>query len=150
MPAPTPRTLNEFPQTTFDKLRYNDTDRQGHVNNAVFATLLESGRVEFLYAPEGALHDPGCAFVIASLNLSFLKEINWPGRVDIGTGVADMGRSSFMLEQGLYQYGQCVATAQTTIVQMNESTRRSHPLSAEAVQRLNGLKLTASAAQATA
>jgi hypothetical protein len=58
MPAPTPRSLSEFPQTTFDKLRYNDTDRQGHVNNAVFATLLESGRVEFLYAPEGALHDP--------------------------------------------------------------------------------------------
>jgi acyl-CoA thioester hydrolase len=28
-----------------DVLRYADTDRQGHVNNAVFATFLESGRV---------------------------------------------------------------------------------------------------------
>ena len=143
MPAPTPRPLSDYPQTTFDKLRYNDTDRQGHVNNAVFATLLETGRVEFLYAPDGALHDPGCAFVIAGLSLSFLKEITWPGRVDIGTGVTDIGRSSFTLLQGLYQNGQCVATAQTTIVQMNESTRRSHPLSPETLQRLQALKLAA-------
>ena len=143
MPAPAPRPLSDYPQTTFDKLRYNDTDRQGHVNNAVFATLLETGRVEFLYAPDGALHGPGCAFVIAGLSLSFLKEITWPGRVDIGTGVTDIGRSSFTLSQGLYQNGQCVATAQTTIVQMNESTRRSHPLSPETLQRLQTLKLAA-------
>jgi acyl-CoA thioester hydrolase len=150
MPAPTTRTLNEFPQSTFDKLRYNDTDRQGHVNNAVFSTLLETGRVEFLYAPEGALHAPGCAFVIANLNLSFLKEVTWPGQVDIGTGVADIGRSSFTLEQGIYQNGQCVATAVTTIVQMNESTRRSHPLSEESLQRLNALKLAAPPTPTTA
>ena len=143
MPAPAPRPLSDYPQTTFDKLRYNDTDRQGHVNNAVFATLLETGRVEFLYAPDGALHDLGCAFVIAGLSLGFLKEITWPGRVDIGTGVTDIGRSSFTLSQGLYQNGQCVATAQTTIVQMNESTRRSHPLSPETLQRLQTLKLAA-------
>jgi acyl-CoA thioesterase FadM len=30
---------------TYDKLRYNDTDRQGHVNNAIFATFFETGRV---------------------------------------------------------------------------------------------------------
>lgn len=143
MPAPIPRPLTDYPQTTFDKLRYNDTDRQGHVNNAVFATLLETGRVEFLYAPDGALHTPGCAFVIAGLTLSFLKEINWPGRVDIGTGVTDIGRSSFTLSQGLYQNGQCVAMAQTTIVQMNESSRRSHPLSDATQQRLQTLKLPA-------
>lgn len=148
MPAPTPRPLSDYPQTTFDKLRYNDTDRQGHVNNAVFATLLETGRVEFLYAPDGALHDPGCAFVIAGLSLSFLKEITWPGRVDIGTGVTDIGRSSFTLSQGLYQNGQCVATAQTIIVQMNESTRRSHPLSPETLQRLQTLKLPAASGAA--
>ena len=143
MPAPTPLALSDYPQTTFDKLRYNDTDRQGHVNNAVFATLLESGRVEFLYASDGAMHDEGCTFVIANLSMSFLKEINWPGQVDIGTGVASVGRSSINLVQGLYQNGQCVATAQTTIVQMNEATRRSHPLSAATLQRLKPLTLPA-------
>ena len=36
--------LDQFPLRTRDKLRYADTDRQGHVNNAVFATFLETGR----------------------------------------------------------------------------------------------------------
>jgi acyl-CoA thioester hydrolase len=37
-------TPADFPFLTFDKIRYADTDRQGHVNNAVYATFLETGR----------------------------------------------------------------------------------------------------------
>lgn len=40
--------LEGFPFRSSDKLRYGDTDRQGHVNNAVFSTFLETGRVELL------------------------------------------------------------------------------------------------------
>jgi len=43
------------------------------------------------------------------------------------------------LEQALFQDGRPVARARTVIVQMNESTRRSHPLSDDALQRLNKL-----------
>ncbi len=41
----TPPTLDAFPLRTHEKLRYADTDRQGHINNAVFATLLETGLI---------------------------------------------------------------------------------------------------------
>ncbi|HDG9121136.1 TPA: acyl-CoA thioesterase, partial [Pseudomonas aeruginosa] len=44
--------LKDFPIHSSDKIRYADTDRQGHVNNAVFATFLETGRVEIIYDPE--------------------------------------------------------------------------------------------------
>jgi acyl-CoA thioester hydrolase len=37
-------SLRDFAVYSVDKLRYGDTDRQGHVNNAVFATFLETGR----------------------------------------------------------------------------------------------------------
>ena len=37
--------LEDFPSRTYDKVRYADTDRQGHVNNAAFATFCETGRV---------------------------------------------------------------------------------------------------------
>ncbi|MBK7896272.1 MAG: acyl-CoA thioesterase [Anaerolineaceae bacterium] len=121
--------LEDFPFQTFDKVRYADTDRQGHVNNAVFATFLETGRVEFLYNPESPLAAEGAAFVIVNLNLNLLAEINWPGRVEIGTAVTKVGRSSVSLVQGLFQDGRIVATAETVIVQMNEQTRKSHPLS---------------------
>jgi acyl-CoA thioester hydrolase len=131
--------LDDFPCRTSDKIRYADTDRQGHVNNAIFATLLETGRVEILYEPSSPLADPGSAFVIARLVLDFHAEISWPGTVQIGTRVVAIGRSSVTLEQGLFQDGQCVATAETIIVHMDETTRRSRPLSQAATERFASL-----------
>jgi acyl-CoA thioester hydrolase len=128
--------LGDFPARTSDKIRYGDTDRQGHVNNAVFATFLETGRVEILHGPGESLADLGSAFVIARLVLDFRSEVTWPGEVAIGTRVAFIGRSSVKLEQALFQNGKCVATAETTIVQMDETTRRSRPLSQLARDRL--------------
>lgn len=127
---------DDFPLRTHDKVRYADTDRQGHVNNAAFATFLETGRVELLYDAERPLASEGGAFVIASLKLNCLGEINWPGRVEIGTRVAKIGRSSITLRQGVFQDDRCVATAETVIVQMDERTRRSMPLSDHAVRIL--------------
>lgn len=130
-------SLEAFALRTDDKLRYGDTDRQGHVNNAVFATFLETGRVELLY--NEALADQGAAFVIARLELDFLAEVNWPGEVEIGTAVLDVGRSSFKLFQKVFQDGKPVAQAVTVIVQMSESTRKSQPLSERARERLQEL-----------
>lgn len=134
-----PRPLESYPLRTFDTIRYADTDRQGHVNNAVFSTFLESGRVPLLYDRDAPLAVEGAAFVIAKLVLEFRSEVNWPGRVEIGTAVASVGRSSLTLAQGLFQDGRLVATAETVIVQMDEETRRSRPLSAHAVERLTAL-----------
>ncbi len=130
-PAMTPSTppLSACPLRTQDKLRYADTDRQGHVNNAVFATMLETGRVELLHAADGPLHDAGCSFVIASLHLDFHGEITWPGQVDIGTRIATIGKSSLILDQALFQGDRCAATARTVIVHVNDGSRRSQPLS---------------------
>lgn len=132
-------TLDDFPLKASDKIRYADTDRQGHVNNAIFATLLETGRVEILYDPASPLADPGCTFVIARLAIDFRSEINWPGMVFIGTRVASIGRSSIKLDQGLFQDDRCVAIAETVIVLMDERTRRSRPLPPAVAERLSVL-----------
>ena len=133
-------TLEQFALKTYDKLRYGDTDRQGHVNNAVFATMLETGRVEVLYNPDRPLWSEGCSFVIVNLNVNFLAEITWPGRVEIGSRVAKIGRSSITIEQALFQDGRCVGTAETVVVQMNDAEKRSHPLSEWAVSQLESLR----------
>ncbi len=130
-------TLADFPHHGYDKLRYGDTDRQGHINNAVFTTLLETGRVEVLLDADGGLLLPaGSAFVIVNLSMAFRGEIHWPGRVDIGTRVKAIGRSSVTFEQALFQDARLVATAETVIVQMKEATRRSEPLSPEVAAHL--------------
>ncbi len=113
-----------FPLWARDVLRYGDTDRQGHVNNAVFATFCETGRVQFLIP----LLPVGCSFVIARLILDYRAEIMWPGEVDIGTTVLAVGRSSFTLGQGLFVAERCVASAQSVMVLTDDETRRSTPL----------------------
>ena len=132
----TPLTLDDFPSRTYDKIRYADTDRQGHVNNAVFSTFLETGRVAFLYHPEHPVLADGASFVIASLHLDFLREITWPGQVDIGTGVVRIGSSSLTLLQQLFQHDRCVASAKTVIVQVDDATGRSKPLTQKAKEQL--------------
>jgi acyl-CoA thioester hydrolase len=121
---------------TKDVVRYADTDRQGHVNNAVFATFFESGRVAILYAPTAPLAPDGGSFVIAHLTLDFLAEIRWPSEVSIGTTVLAIGRSSVTLGQGLFVEERCVATAETVIVLTDLATRKSQPLPDQARAQL--------------
>lgn len=128
--------LKDFPFITYDKIRYSDTDRQGHVNNAVFSTYLETGRVEFLYDKDFPFAENKSSFVIASLHINFKKEILWPGKVDIGTGIVRIGNSSIKLYQKLFQNHQCVADAETIIVQVDNITTSSMTLDEEVRQKL--------------
>ncbi len=139
-PASAALTLADYPIRTSDKIRYADTDRQGHVNNAVFSTFIETARAEIIYDRAAPLVEPGTSFVIARLALDFRAEINWPGTVTIGTRVAEIGRSSFRLEHGLFQDERCVATAEVVIVQVDDATRKSRALAAAAVARLAALQ----------
>ena len=129
--------LTDFPLKTFDKLRYGDTDRQGHINNAVFSTFLETGRVELLINADPPILSEGASFVIASLKLNFIKEMKWPGQVDIGTGIIRIGSSSITIYQKLFQNGVTVADAETVIVQVDDKQAKSKPLSDEAKATLN-------------
>lgn len=140
-----PITLTErasFRTWTQDKLRYADTDRQGHINNAVFATFFESGRVAFLYDPKVPLAPPGCEFVIARLVIDFRNELRWPGTVDIGSVVIGVGRSSITVGQGIFSGDACVATGETVVVLTDATTRRSTPLPEDVRARFAALSGT--------
>ena len=117
--------LDQYPKHTNEKLRYCDTDRQGHINNAVYSTLCESGRVGFLYDATQPFIQTGTQFVIVRLEINFIEEMNWPGEVIIGSGVSQVGRSSFNLLQGIFLDGNCMATSESVIVLLNEKKRKS-------------------------
>jgi len=135
------RPLEDYPSRTSADIRYSDLDRQGHVNNAVFATFSEIGRVAFLYDPARPLAPEGASFVIARLLINFHAEVFWPGTVEIGTGVLTLGRSSMTLQQGMFNSGRLVASAEAVIVMLDGQTRRSMPLPPRTVEILRGLQL---------
>ena len=104
--------LTDFPFVTTDKVRYNDTDRQGHVNNAVFATYMELARVEVLHHSDLGLREDGASLVLARLVIDFRAEIHFPGEVQIGTRVGKVGRSSIArLKTPSFSTASCAATA---------------------------------------
>ncbi len=112
------------PFVTSQRLRFCDTDSVGHVNNAVYAVMLEAGRAE-LMATCGLL-DPaaGQGVVIARLELDFLREMNWPGEVRIETAVARIGTKSIHLRQRLEFSGETVANALSVLVVIDTASRR--------------------------
>ena len=139
--AATPR-LEDFKIRTPEIVRFGDMDRQGHVNNAVYSTYLETGRVDVIYGPGQGLQVTGATTVLARLQIDFLKELRWPGRVEVGTAVAEIGRSSYVFMQGIFCDGVCAATGRSTMVLIDLETRRAKPLPTDLVERLKRLQLT--------
>jgi acyl-CoA thioester hydrolase len=132
-----PPRLEDFPHLTVETIRFGDLDRQNHVNNAVFSTFLESGRVIILYGEEYGLTVPGTSFVLAQISINFLGEMHWPGEVEIGTAVSRVGNSSIGLHQALFVDGRCVATADNTLVLIDKATRKPRPFAPEHTARIS-------------
>jgi acyl-CoA thioester hydrolase len=136
-----PPKLCDYPVRSVEKLRYADTDRNGHISNAVFAVCCQNARVELLGDPSRVPLPHNTQFVIAKLVLEFRAEMHWPGTVEIGTRVASIGRSSVILAQVLYMKERCVAVADSTVILMNGTTRRSMLLPKETAEALRSIAL---------
>ena len=101
-PAP---KLADYPHKVTDTIRFGDLDPQGHVNQAVFLTYFESGRVAMFRDPDLGIGVPGLTFVLVRMEVDYMKELHWPGSIDIGTGVTEFGRSSFKVSQAIFRDG---------------------------------------------
>ena len=120
-------------------IRYGDTDRQGHINNAAYSTFFESGRVDFLCNEAGTIAGPGYSFVIAKITLDFLQEMNFPGTVEVGSRISNIGRSSCTIKQALFKDGVCCSTAESIIVLTDDNTKRSTELPESVLSVLKNL-----------
>jgi acyl-CoA thioester hydrolase len=61
----------------------------------------------------------------------YLGEMHWPGTVEIGIGLASLGRTSAVFEQALFFEGRCTATAKAVNVLVDLATRRPTPITDE-------------------
>lgn len=132
--------LSGFPLRSYDKLRYADTDRQGHINNAVFSTFFETGRVELIHQLRQVAAEPNRDFVIAKITIEYIAELLWPGDVEVGTRVIRVGTSSIIVEQVLASEGIVHARAESVMVLTDTTTRRSTPLDDRSRSTLESLR----------
>ena len=131
----TPR-LEDFPYRLSDNVRFGDLDPNQHVNNAVYATYFETGRVTLMKDPQYGLTPPGLAWIMVRLDIHFRAELRWPGKIELGLGVSKFGRTSVTFDQVVFSEGRCVASAVSVGVLIDDATRRPTPLTAEVVEKL--------------
>lgn len=131
MSEPTPVTdlhsRSSFRQWTSVSIRYCDQDPLGHVNNAAMAAYIEQARVALIYPILRAHVGPQLDLVLARIVIDYVRELQFPGTVEIGTRVARLGTKSLTLSHSVFKdgSGDCAATAECAIVFFDLTTRRS-------------------------
>ena len=132
-PDPAPR-LEDFPYQLTDNVRFADLDPNQHVNNAVYATYFETGRVTLMKDRGYGLMPEGLAWIMVRLDMHFRAELRWPGTIEMGLGVSRFGRTSVTLDQVVFSEGKCVASAQAVSVLIEESTRKPTLITEEIIR----------------
>lgn len=123
-------------------VRYNDLDPLGHVNNAAMAIFLEQARCE-LITPKLKAASRSFDMVLASTKLDYLKELHYPGTVEIGMAVSRLGTKSFTLAHGVFQDGECAGTGTCVMVVFDLEKRASMAPPADVRRYLESLQLPA-------
>ena len=132
-PDSTPR-LEDFPYRLSDNVRFADLDPNQHVNNAVYASYFETGRVTLMKDPSRGLIPAGLTWIMVRLDIHFRAELRWPGTVEMGLGVSKFGRTSVTFDQVVFSEAKCVASAQSVSVLIDEATRKPTPLTSQIVR----------------
>lgn len=110
-------------------LRWSDNDAYGHVNNPVYYQWFDSA-VNAMLVEKGLLDiaagDPICLVVATACD--YFAPLSFPGNIEVGLTVADLGRSSVRYRLGVFAAGSEVAAACGTFVHVAVSRGERRPV----------------------
>lgn len=124
-PVPLPRTA--FVRWHGITLRWVDNDVYGHVNNTIYYQWFDTA-VNAMLVSEGLLDiasgDPIC--LVAGTSCDYFSPISFPGAVEVGLAVEELGRSSVKYRLGVFPRGaeEAAATGRFVHVAVSRSERR--------------------------
>ena len=127
--------LAAYPIILESDTRFQDMDINGHLNNVAFASLFENARVQLhRKARPWADRPDNERTMVASVEINYLREGNFPAPVTIGSGIGRIGNSSWVVVQAMFQNRQCIGTCDSVIVCRTDNEAK--PLRAEVVAEL--------------
>ena len=126
--------LEDFPYRLTDNVRFADLDPNQHVNNAVYATYFETGRVTLMKDRSYGLMPAGLGWIMVRIDIHFRAELRWPGKIEMGLGVAKFGRTSVTFDQVVFSEGRCAASARAVTVLIDDDTRKPTALTEQIVR----------------
>ena len=122
----------KFNHKTPIQLRFNDFDALGHVNNSVYFSFFDLGKVSYFsdVLPEINVNKE-VGLVIGHIEVSFLLPV-YPGEnVAVETAVVEIGNKSFKLSQQLIDLdtNETKCICKTVMVCFDATTKKTHPIS---------------------
>jgi acyl-CoA thioester hydrolase len=109
-----------------------DLDGFDHVNNAVYLTYVENGRVAYLREIVGAVRRTEIGNIMASVALEYRAPLSYGDTVEIAVRVESIGTKSFQLAYRLVRTdGEVVAEASSAQVMFDFAADRTIPVPAE-------------------
>ncbi|MFO1350075.1 MAG: thioesterase family protein [Gammaproteobacteria bacterium] len=119
-------------------IRWGDMDALGHVNNVQYFRYLESGRIAYFSDRAPLEYKAVAQLVLADMQCRFLRQLHYPGVLEIATRVARLGNSSLQVEAAIFMKGEPApaATAHAILVWFDFASGRSAPLPSSLRQAL--------------
>ena len=112
--------------------RWGDCDRFGHVNNVQFVRYYESGRLDYFHRLLQLDTGPDVvnSLVIADIHVTFLRQINHPADLEVGSRISRLGNSSFNFEAAIFNENEDepYSTATAACVWFNFRDNHSTPI----------------------
>ncbi len=133
MTEPGPRDLrrDDFDELSPVTTRWSDNDMFGHLNNAVYLELFDTVLNAWMMRETGVDETVSDVIgVVAESSCRYYAEVSFPGSVDVGVRVARIGRTSTVLELGLFVAGMVEIAAHGEWVQVyiDRVSRRPVPI----------------------
>jgi len=120
----------KFPVVTPIQVRFRDMDAMGHVNNAVYLTYLEMGRIAYyttLMGPNISARDFN--FILARVEVDFRSPVHLGEEIFIGTRVERIGNRSFHFAYEIREGATGRLVAEAKSVQVMYDYQQQKPMS---------------------
>ena len=113
------------------KLRWGDMDVLGHVNNTEYFRYFEQARVEIFDEVGCSVLPDATGPVIINAHCTFLRQLRYPGEIEVITYAGAAGRSSFEMLHEIRRIDEphvLIAEGGVKVVWVDRQAEKSVPL----------------------
>ena len=125
------KNLSNFPFQVNLQTRWRDLDAFGHVNNAVFATYIETARGTLFKRWSLPFDGTGQSLIVASMTINYLHQLKHPSDIIIGLKINKVGNTSFNVESYVFDKKDIdspIATSEVVVVCFDFDNQKPVPV----------------------
>lgn len=120
------------------QIRFNDVDKFGHVNNAVYLNFYDTAKTNYIATVCPDVNWEKDAIIVVYIEVIFKAQIYSTDNIDVQTAVTSIGTKSFDLSQRIIDTttNEIKCTCRSTMVTYDLTERKTRPLKDEWVKAI--------------